>query len=84
MSICFVLSYLQRLLRDACINDEGLFSAFLNRLFNTLSWTMTEFSISIRDMQEKYQVCMVYILIPYAVEITFLYIIVFIVIFYLF
>ncbi|GKV25291.1 hypothetical protein SLEP1_g34750 [Rubroshorea leprosula] len=46
----------QRLLRDACINDEGLFSAFLNRLFNTLSWTMTEFSVSIREMQEEYQV----------------------------
>ncbi|XP_024023617.1 E3 ubiquitin-protein ligase RKP isoform X2 [Morus notabilis] len=46
----------QRLLREACINDEGLFSAFLNRLFNTLSWTMTEFSVSVREMQEKYQV----------------------------
>ncbi|KAE8696236.1 E3 ubiquitin-protein ligase RKP [Hibiscus syriacus] len=46
----------QRLLREACISDEELFSAFLNRLFNTLSWTMTEFSVSIREMQEKYQV----------------------------
>ncbi|GAV71431.1 SPRY domain-containing protein [Cephalotus follicularis] len=46
----------QSLLRKACISDEGLFSAFLNRLFNTLSWTMTEFSVSIREMQEKYQV----------------------------
>ncbi|KAK4765336.1 hypothetical protein SAY86_026426 [Trapa natans] len=46
----------QRLLREACINDESLFSAFLNRLFNTLSWTMTEFSISVREMQEEYQV----------------------------
>ncbi|XVF17147.1 hypothetical protein REPUB_Repub10bG0094400 [Reevesia pubescens] len=46
----------QRLLREACINGEELFSAFLNRLFNTLSWTMTEFSVSIREMQEKYQV----------------------------
>ncbi|XP_039066669.1 E3 ubiquitin-protein ligase RKP-like [Hibiscus syriacus] len=46
----------QRLLREACISDEELFSAFLNRLFNTLSWTMTEFSVSIRGMQEKYQV----------------------------
>ncbi|GJS59878.1 hypothetical protein Tco_0654662 [Tanacetum coccineum] len=27
--------------------------AFLNRLFNTLSWAMTEFSVSIREMQEK-------------------------------
>ncbi|WCJ31794.1 E3 ubiquitin-protein ligase RKP [Euphorbia peplus] len=46
----------QDLLREACINDVELFSAFLNRLFNTLSWTMTEFSVSIREMQENYQV----------------------------
>ncbi|KAF5749930.1 E3 ubiquitin-protein ligase RKP [Tripterygium wilfordii] len=46
----------QRLLREACVNDEDMFSAFLNRLFNTLSWTMTEFSVSVREMQEKYQV----------------------------
>ncbi|KAF8404515.1 hypothetical protein HHK36_009400 [Tetracentron sinense] len=46
----------QGLLREACSHDEGLFSAFLNRLFNTLSWTMTEFSVSVREMQEKYQV----------------------------
>ncbi|XP_050369732.1 E3 ubiquitin-protein ligase RKP [Argentina anserina] len=46
----------QRLLGQTCISDEGLFSAFLNRLFNTLSWTMTEFSVSVREMQEKYQV----------------------------
>ncbi|XP_023543397.1 E3 ubiquitin-protein ligase RKP isoform X2 [Cucurbita pepo subsp. pepo] len=46
----------QTLLREACVTDEGVFSPFLNRLFNTLSWTMTEFSVSIREMQEKYQV----------------------------
>ncbi|KAL2521490.1 E3 ubiquitin-protein ligase [Forsythia ovata] len=46
----------QKLLREACITDEELFSAFLNRLFNTLSWTMTEFSVSIREMQETYKV----------------------------
>ncbi|XP_057495256.1 retrovirus-related Pol polyprotein from transposon TNT 1-94 isoform X3 [Actinidia eriantha] len=45
----------QRLLREACVHDEELFSAFLNRLFNTLSWAMTEFSISIREMQDKYK-----------------------------
>lgn len=48
-------SVFQKLLRDACLNDEELFSAFLNRLFNTLSWAMTEFSVSIREMQEKCQ-----------------------------
>lgn len=48
-------SVFQKLLRDACVQDEELFSAFLNRLFNTLSWAMTEFSVSIREMQEKCQ-----------------------------
>ncbi|KAK9163034.1 hypothetical protein Syun_003936 [Stephania yunnanensis] len=46
----------QGLLRETCIHDEGLFTAFLNRLFNILSWAMTEFSVSVREMQEKYQV----------------------------
>lgn len=46
----------QMLLREACIHDEGLFSSFLNRLFNTLSWAITEFSISVREMQENYQI----------------------------
>ncbi|KAB2597297.1 E3 ubiquitin-protein ligase RKP-like [Pyrus ussuriensis x Pyrus communis] len=46
----------QRLLGETCVNDQELFSAFINRLFNTLSWTMTEFSVSVREMQEKYQV----------------------------
>ncbi|KAK4485968.1 hypothetical protein RD792_008622 [Penstemon davidsonii] len=46
----------QKLLREACISDDELFSAFLNRLFNTLSWAMTEFSVSIREMQENYKV----------------------------
>ncbi|CAI0428813.1 unnamed protein product [Linum tenue] len=46
----------QMLLRETCVGDEELFSGFLNRLFNTLSWTMTEFSVSVREMQEKYQV----------------------------
>ncbi|XP_020257334.1 E3 ubiquitin-protein ligase RKP isoform X2 [Asparagus officinalis] len=49
-------SRFQVLLREACSQDEELFSSFLNRLFNTLSWTMTEFSVSIREMQENYQV----------------------------
>ncbi|KAB8092278.1 hypothetical protein EE612_018230 [Oryza sativa] len=30
--------------------------SFLNRLFNTLSWTMTEFSMSIHEMQDKHLV----------------------------
>uniref|UniRef100_A0A6V7QWM5 RING-type domain-containing protein n=1 Tax=Ananas comosus var. bracteatus TaxID=296719 RepID=A0A6V7QWM5_ANACO len=46
----------QVLLREACIHDEELFSSFLNRLFNMLSWTMTEFSMSIREMQDNYEI----------------------------
>ncbi|KAI0506995.1 hypothetical protein KFK09_013113 [Dendrobium nobile] len=46
----------QVLLRAVGVNDEELFFQFLNRLFNTLSWTMTEFSVSIREMQESYQI----------------------------
>ncbi|XP_075479160.1 E3 ubiquitin-protein ligase RKP-like [Primulina tabacum] len=45
----------KKLLREACASDDKLFSSFLNRLFNTLSWAMTEFSISIREMQENYK-----------------------------
>lgn len=45
----------QVLLREICIHNEELFSSFLNRLFNTLSWTMTEFSVSIREMQDNHQ-----------------------------
>ncbi|KAF5769462.1 putative transcription factor C2H2 family [Helianthus annuus] len=50
-----VSSVFQKLLREVCLKDEELFSAFLNRLFNNLSWAMTEFSVSIREMQEKGQ-----------------------------
>ncbi|KAG0470148.1 hypothetical protein HPP92_016848 [Vanilla planifolia] len=46
----------QVLLREVCLHDEGLFFSFLNQLFNTLSWTMTEFSVSVREMQESYQI----------------------------
>lgn len=53
---------MKRLLRDVCAEDEELFAAFLNRLFNTLSWTMTEFSVSIREMQEKNHVSLIFIM----------------------
>ncbi|MCD9644889.1 hypothetical protein HAX54_033413 [Datura stramonium] len=46
----------QKLLREVCMHDEELCSTFLNRLFNTLSWAMTEFSVSIREMQESHKV----------------------------
>lgn len=59
---CLAFSISKRLLREACINDKDLFSAFLNRLFNTLSWTMTEFSVSMREMQEKFQVWVIWFL----------------------
>nr|AFN42812.1 E3 ubiquitin protein ligase-like protein [Marsilea vestita] len=43
----------QELLRLKCVEDEKLFSSFLNRLFNTLNWTITEFSVSMKEMQEQ-------------------------------
>eukprot|EP00252_Welwitschia_mirabilis_P021316 TRINITY_DN5440_c0_g1_i1.p1 TRINITY_DN5440_c0_g1~~TRINITY_DN5440_c0_g1_i1.p1 ORF type:complete len:1320 (-),score=231.72 TRINITY_DN5440_c0_g1_i1:184-4143(-) len=47
--------YFQVLLREKCMLDEKLFACFLNRLFNTLSWTVTEFSVSLKEMQEHPQ-----------------------------
>ena len=43
----------QKLLRKKCVEDEKLFSSFLNRLFNTLNWTITEWSVSMRDIREQ-------------------------------
>lgn len=34
------------------MSDEKLFASFLNRLFNTLNWTITEFAVAIKEMQE--------------------------------
>lgn len=45
-------AWLQRLLKEKCMSDEKLFASFLNRLFNTLNWTITEFSVAIKEMQE--------------------------------
>ncbi|KAJ7543067.1 hypothetical protein O6H91_09G024000 [Diphasiastrum complanatum] len=44
--------FFQQLLREKCMQDEKLFASFLNRLFNTLNWTVSEFSVSIKEMQE--------------------------------
>ena len=46
-------NWLQRLLKEKCMSDEKLFGSFLNRLFNTLNWTITEFSVAIKEMQEQ-------------------------------
>ncbi|XP_073388310.1 E3 ubiquitin-protein ligase RKP [Physcomitrium patens] len=51
--------YFQLLLKEKCMNDEKLFASFLNRLFNTLNWTITEFSITIKEMQEHSDLCQV-------------------------
>jgi hypothetical protein len=48
-----LLLCVQRLLKEKCIVDEKLFASFLNRLFNTLNWTITEFSVAIKEMQEN-------------------------------
>uniref|UniRef100_A0A7I4BXX7 RING-type E3 ubiquitin transferase n=1 Tax=Physcomitrium patens TaxID=3218 RepID=A0A7I4BXX7_PHYPA len=45
--------HFQRLLKEKCMTDERLFASFLNRLFNTLNWTITEFSVAIKEMQEQ-------------------------------
>lgn len=54
--------WLQLLLKEKCMNDEKLFASFLNRLFNTLNWTITEFSITIKEMQEHSDLCQVFYL----------------------
>jgi hypothetical protein len=36
------------LLRDACVQHGPIFDAFLNRLFNTLNWTVTEFVVVLK------------------------------------
>jgi hypothetical protein len=36
------------LLRDACLEHGPIFDAFLNRLFNTLNWTVTEFVVVLK------------------------------------
>lgn len=51
-----LVNNVKKLLREVCMHDEDLFSTFLNRLFNTLSWAMMEFSVSVREMQESYTV----------------------------
>eukprot|EP00245_Coleochaete_scutata_P018512 TRINITY_DN967_c1_g2_i1.p1 TRINITY_DN967_c1_g2~~TRINITY_DN967_c1_g2_i1.p1 ORF type:complete len:984 (+),score=172.68 TRINITY_DN967_c1_g2_i1:39-2954(+) len=42
----------QRLLRQKCEKDEQLFAGFLNRLFNTLNWTITEFSVCLKEIKD--------------------------------
>ena len=36
------------LLREACLQHGEVFAAFLNRLFNTLNWTVTEFIVVLK------------------------------------
>lgn len=42
----------QGLVMDACKADGALLSGFLNRLFNTLNWTITEFSVALKEMHD--------------------------------
>jgi Kip1 ubiquitination-promoting complex protein 1 len=39
----------QRLLVDCCRSDPGLLAEFLDRLFNTLNWTVTEFGVTLKE-----------------------------------
>jgi Kip1 ubiquitination-promoting complex protein 1 len=40
------------LLRDACVQHGPIFDAFLNRLFNTLNWTVTEFVVVLKEVHD--------------------------------
>ena len=42
----------QHLIVDACISDSKLLAQFLDRLFNTLNWTITEFSVAMKEMMD--------------------------------
>jgi len=42
----------QKILHDTCKDDIEMFSSFLNRLFNTLNWTITEFGVSLKEIKE--------------------------------
>ena len=39
----------QRLLVDCCRSDPSLLAEFLDRLFNTLNWTVTEFGVTLKE-----------------------------------
>lgn len=42
----------QWLIKDTIAADDALASSFLNRLFNMLNWTVTEFSVAMKEMQD--------------------------------
>ncbi|KAK3240182.1 hypothetical protein CYMTET_49961, partial [Cymbomonas tetramitiformis] len=42
----------QGVLCDTCHEQPLLFSSFTNRIFNTLNWTITEFSVAMKEMQD--------------------------------
>ena len=37
---------------DTCRSDSGLLAEFLDRLFNTLNWTVTEFGVTLKEALE--------------------------------
>ena len=39
---------LSALLHQACLAQPDVLAGFLNRLFNTLNWTVTEFTVSLK------------------------------------
>ena len=41
------------MLYKTCQEDSALFDAFLNRIFNTLNWTITEFSVAMKEIQVR-------------------------------
>ena len=42
----------RRRIVDACVSDPKLLAEFLDRLFNTLNWTITELGVTLKEMLE--------------------------------
>lgn len=44
--------FFQGLICDTCRSDPDVLASFLNKLFNMLNWTVTEFSVALKDIME--------------------------------
>ena len=43
----------QQLVQDTCKAKPDLYAAFLNRLFTIMNWTATEFTVAMKEIQER-------------------------------
>ena len=48
---------LSALLHQACLAQPDVLAGFLNRLFNTLNWTVTEFTVSLKARSPAPRCC---------------------------